>query len=133
MSDYDQIEVVYMLNNFTFSNIVSPDEIIGKTHMFIYASDGTPFIYFSNTTDTGFTLTTQAYRLVKVVGKQNAYVSKSLEIDTNIDQYSTNYKAAGAAAVYSKLGGMTLVKISQTDYDNLPTPRDPNTLFIISD
>jgi len=37
------------------------------------------------------------------------------------------------ALLETALGGISLVKISQTDYDNLPTPRDSNILYIITD
>ncbi|MBO7712151.1 MAG: hypothetical protein J6S85_01210 [Methanobrevibacter sp.] len=39
--------------------------------------------------------------------------------------------ASGAWGVITQLGGLTLLTISQTDYDNLAT-KDPNTLYIIT-
>lgn len=39
--------------------------------------------------------------------------------------------ASGAWGVITQLGGLTLLTISQTDYDNLGT-KDPNTLYIIT-
>ena len=58
--------------------------------------------------------------------KQNA-----LTIDSTVTSGSTNPVQGGA--VYSQLGGLKLIKLTQNEYDNLSPNYDSNTLYIIKD
>ena len=58
--------------------------------------------------------------------KQNA-----LTIDSTVTSGSTNPVQGGA--VYSQLGGLKLIKLTQNEYDNLSPDYDSNTLYIIKD
>ena len=58
----------------------------------------------------------------------------------NLDSLATNIAAISGVTstkisnwdnAVTNLGGFKLVKITQSDYDNLPTPRDSKTLYII--
>lgn len=51
-------------------------------------------------------------------------------ITTAITSSSTDAQVPSAKAVYDKLGGLSLVKLSQSEYDNLST-YDSNTLYVI--
>lgn len=59
--------------------------------------------------------------------------------DTTVHHTSTTSVTSGSSAVitsggvYEQLDGLKLVKISQQDYDNLPTPRDSSILYVIID
>jgi len=52
---------------------------------------------------------------------------------TNIAAISgvTSTKVSNWDGAVTNLGGFKLVEITQSDYDNLPTPRDSKTLYII--
>ena len=52
-------------------------------------------------------------------------------ITTSLTSSSTDSQVPSAKAVYDAMGGLTLLPISQADYDLLPT-KDPNTLYIIT-
>ena len=58
----------------------------------------------------------------------------------NLDSLATNIAAISGVTstkisnwdnAVTNLGGFKLVEITQSDYDNLPTPRDSKTLYII--
>lgn len=51
-------------------------------------------------------------------------------ITTSVSSTSTDTQVPSAKAVYDQLGGLKLVKLSQSEYDALQT-KDANTLFII--
>lgn len=52
-------------------------------------------------------------------------------ITTSMTSSSTDSQVPSAKAVYDALGGMTLMKLTQAQYDALVT-KDPNTLYIIT-
>ena len=62
----------------------------------------------------------------------NFQLVETSAITSAITSTSTNAEVAGAKAVYDKLGGLSLVKITQAAYDALVT-KDPNTLYVIVD
>ena len=53
-------------------------------------------------------------------------------ITTAITSSSTDVQVPSAKAVNDKLGGLSLVKLTQTEYDNLST-KDSQTLYIVTD
>lgn len=59
----------------------------------------------------------------------NDKIDKS-SIVTSISSSSTDAQIPSAKAVYDKLGGLSLVKITQSAYDALAT-KDSNTLYVI--
>lgn len=61
----------------------------------------------------------------------NDKIDKS-SIVTSISSSSTDTQIPSAKAVYDKLGGLSLVKITQSAYDTLAT-KDSNTLYVIVD
>lgn len=61
----------------------------------------------------------------------NGYNDSAYRLLTGVHDPQNAHDAATKGYVDTKLGGMTLVSISQTDYDNLST-KDPNTLYIIT-
>ena len=64
-------------------------------------------------------------------GKYNYnYLSNKPSITTSITSASTDSEIPSAKAVNDKLGGLSLVKLSQSEYDALTT-KDDNTLFVI--
>lgn len=60
----------------------------------------------------------------------NFHLVETSAVTTSMSSTSTDTQVPSAKAVYNQLGGLKLVKISQTEYDALQT-KDPNTLFII--
>lgn len=59
------------------------------------------------------------------------YNNSHYRLLTGLYDGSSDHDAATYGQMNTRLGGMTLVSISQTDYDNLGT-KDPNTLYIIT-
>ena len=57
------------------------------------------------------------------------YVTSSTVSDIS----TTDTLTQAMAKLEARFGGVRIVKITQADYDNLPTPRDSNTLYIITD
>ena len=51
-------------------------------------------------------------------------------ITTSITSSSTDSQVPSAKCVYDQFGGLKLLQITQSDYDNLTT-KDPNTLYVI--
>lgn len=60
----------------------------------------------------------------------NIDVVETSAITTSISSSSTDAQVPSAKAVYDQLGGLKLVKLSQSEYDALAT-KDSNTLFVI--
>lgn len=61
----------------------------------------------------------------------NDKIDKS-SIVTSISSSSTDAQIPSVKAVYDKLGGLSLVKLTQAQYDALAT-KDSNTLYVIVD
>lgn len=61
----------------------------------------------------------------------SGYNSTAYRLLTGLYDGSSDHDAATYGQMNTRLGGMTLVSISQTDYDNL-SPKDPNTLYVIT-
>ena len=69
-----------------------------------------------------------------ICGKNTSPTNFSLvetsAITTSITSSSTDAQVPSAKCVYDTLGGLKLVKLTQTEYDNLST-KDSNTLYVI--
>lgn len=82
-------------------------------------------IYIANTNDTSIT-GDKAYSLYPMIKLQDALGGGT--VDTEITSASTN--PVTSAAIYNQLGGLKLVKLTQSEYDSLTT-KDNSTLFVI--
>lgn len=60
----------------------------------------------------------------------NFHLVETSAVTTSVSSTSTDTQVPSAKAVYDQLGGLKLVKLSQSEYNALPT-KDANTLFII--
>ena len=60
----------------------------------------------------------------------NFHLVETSAVTTSVSSTSTDSQVPSAKAVYDQLGGLKLVKLTQGEYDALPT-KDANTLFII--
>ena len=65
-----------------------------------------------------------------LLGEGNIDLVETSAVTTSMSSTSTDSQVPSAKAVYDQLGGLKLVKLSQSEYDALQT-KDPNTLFII--
>ena len=63
-------------------------------------------------------------------GEPNFHLVETSAVTTSVSSTSTDTQVPSAKAVYDQLGGLKLVKLTQSQYDALPT-KDANTLFII--
>lgn len=63
----------------------------------------------------------------------NLQVVETSAITTAISSSSTDAQVPSAKAVYDQLGGMKIVKLTQSAYDALSPDYDSNTLYIIKD
>lgn len=63
-------------------------------------------------------------------GIYNFHLVETSAVTTSMSSTSTDTQVPSAKAVYDQLGGLKLVKLSQSEYDALQT-KDANTLFII--
>ena len=61
----------------------------------------------------------------------NFHLVETSAVTTSMSSTSTDTQVPSAKAVYDQLGGLKLVKLSQSQYDALQT-KDPNTLYIIN-
>ena len=61
----------------------------------------------------------------------NFHLVETSAVTTSMSSTSTDSQVPSAKAVYNQLGGLKLVKLSQSEYDGLQT-KDPNTLYIIN-
>lgn len=64
-------------------------------------------------------------------GIYNFHLVETSAVTTSVSSTSTDTQVPSAKAVYDQLGGLKLVKISQSEYDALQT-KDANTLYIIN-
>lgn len=62
--------------------------------------------------------------------KPNFQLVETSAVTTSVSSTSTDSQVPSAKAVYDQLGGLKLVKLSQSEYDAMQT-KDANTLFII--
>ena len=65
-----------------------------------------------------------------VIGLFNFHLVETSAVTTSVSSTSTDSQVPSAKAVYDQLGGLKLVKLTQSQYDALQT-KDPNTLFIV--
>lgn len=64
-------------------------------------------------------------------GYFNFHLVETSAVTTSMSSTSTDTQVPSAKAVYDQLGGLKLVKLSQSQYDALQT-KDANTLYIIN-
>ena len=64
-------------------------------------------------------------------GEPNFHLVETSAVTTSMSSTSTDTQVPSAKAVYDQLGGLKLVKLTQSQYDALQT-KDPNTLYIIN-
>lgn len=63
-------------------------------------------------------------------GIYNFHLVETSAVTTSVSSTSTDSQVPSAKALYDQLGGLKLVKLTQSEYDALQT-KDANTLFII--
>ena len=63
-------------------------------------------------------------------GEPNFHLVETSAVTTSMSSTSTDTQVPSAKAVYDQLGGLKLVKLSQSQYDALQT-KDASTLYII--
>lgn len=64
-------------------------------------------------------------------GIYNFHLVETSAVTTSMSSTSTDTQVPSAKAVYNQLGGLKLVKLTQSQYDALQT-KDANTLYIIN-
>ena len=64
-------------------------------------------------------------------GIYNFHLVETSAVTTSMSSTSTDTQVPSAKAVYDQLGGLKLVKLTQSQYDGLQT-KDGNTLYIIN-
>ena len=65
-----------------------------------------------------------------VIGLFNFHLVETSAVTTSVSSTSTDSQVPSAKAVYDQLGGLKLVKLSQSEYDALQT-HDSSTLYVI--
>lgn len=65
------------------------------------------------------------------VNIKHFHLVETSAVTTSMSSTSTDSQVPSAKAVYDQLGGLKLVKLTQSQYDALQT-KDPNTLYIIN-
>ena len=65
-----------------------------------------------------------------LLGEGNFHLVEKSAITTSVSSTSTDTQVPSAKAVYDQLGGLKLVKLTQSEYDALQT-KDASTLYII--
>lgn len=66
-----------------------------------------------------------------LLGEGNFHLVETSAVTTSVSSTSTDSQVPSAKALYDQLGGLKLVKLSQSEYDALQT-KDANTLYIIN-
>lgn len=66
-----------------------------------------------------------------LLGEGNIDLVETSAVTTSVSSTSTDSQVPSAKAVYDQLGGLKLVKLSQSEYNALQT-KDPNTLYIVN-
>ena len=64
-------------------------------------------------------------------GISNFHLVETSAVTTSVSSSSTDSQVPSAKAVYDQLGGLKLVKLTQSEYNALQT-KDPNTLYIVN-
>lgn len=65
-----------------------------------------------------------------LLGEGNFHLVETSAVTTSVSSTSTDTQVPSAKALYDQLGGLKLVKLSQSEYDALQT-KDASTLYII--
>ena len=65
-----------------------------------------------------------------LLGEGNIDIVETSAVTTSMSSTSTDTQVPSAKAVYDQLGGLKLVKLTQSQYDGLQT-KDASTLYII--
>lgn len=65
-----------------------------------------------------------------LLGEGNFHLVETSAVTTSVSSTSTDTQVPSAKAVYDQLGGLKLVKLTQSQYDALQT-KDASTLYII--
>lgn len=65
-----------------------------------------------------------------ILGEGNIHLVETSAVTTSVSSTSTDSQVPSAKALYDQLGGLKLVKLSQSEYDALQT-KDASTLYII--
>ena len=65
-----------------------------------------------------------------ILGEGNIDIVETSAVTTSVSSTSTDSQVPSPKAVYDQLGGLQLVKLTQTQYDALQT-KDASTLYII--
>ena len=65
-----------------------------------------------------------------LLGEGNIDLVETSAVTTSVSSTSTDSQVPSAKAVYNQLGGLKLVKLSQSQYDALQT-KDASTLYVI--
>lgn len=66
-----------------------------------------------------------------LLGEGNFHLVETSAITTSVSSTSTDTQVPSAKALYDQLGGLKLVKLSQSEYDALQA-KDANTLYVIN-
>jgi hypothetical protein len=116
----------------TKTNINNQLTIDTSNQVYIYNKDNTEMICLqdqlggggaSYSAGTGIDITNNVISVSGVV--------ETSAITTSISSSSTDAQVPSAKAVNDKLGGLSLVKLSQSEYDGLSPNYDSNTLYVI--
>ena len=65
-----------------------------------------------------------------ILGEGNFHLVETSAVTTSVSSTSTDTQVPSAKALYDQLGGLKLVKLTQSEYDALQT-KDASTLYII--
>ena len=65
-----------------------------------------------------------------ILGEGNIHLVETSAVTTSMSSSSTDTQVPSAKAVYDQLGGLKLVKLTQSQYDALQT-KDASTLYVI--
>ena len=101
------------------SNIIDKIQVSGVTYDIGGSGGGTSY-----SAGTGIDITNN---VISVTGKVDTSA-----ITTAITSSSTDAQVPSAKAVYDQMGGLKLVKLTQSAYDALSPNYDSNTLYVIN-
>lgn len=107
------------------SNIIDSIQLSGVTYQ-IQGEGGTPTIE----------LTQAQYNALVTAGtvQQDTYyiITDAIAMDATSAVTSGSTAVVTSGGVYEQVGGLKLVKLSQSEYDSIAT-KDSNTLYIVTD